>query len=55
MVSNLTFVGAGIQLFLSLIVPIIALIYLRKKALLSWKAIGVGALVFIVFSQDKVK
>jgi uncharacterized membrane protein YhfC len=51
MVSNLTFVGAGIQLFLSLVVPIILLIYLRKKALLSWKAIGVGALVFIVFSQ----
>ena len=51
MVSNLTFVGAGIQLLLSLGVPIIGLFYLRKKGLFSWKALGVGALVFILFAQ----
>jgi uncharacterized membrane protein YhfC len=51
MVSSMTFVGAGIQLLLSLGIPIIVLFYLRRNGLLSWKALGVGALVFILFAQ----
>ncbi|EMT45774.1 hypothetical protein H919_08355 [Anoxybacillus flavithermus AK1] len=44
-------VGMSIQLFLSLIVPFALIIYGRKKGWLSWKAFGVGAFIFVLFSQ----
>ncbi|MDI4688536.1 YhfC family intramembrane metalloprotease, partial [Pseudoalteromonas shioyasakiensis] len=44
-------VGASVQLFLSLIVPLALVIYGRKKRWLSWKAFGVGLLIFVLFSQ----
>jgi len=40
-----------IQLFLSLFVPFALIIYGRKKGWLSWKAFGVGVLIFVLFSQ----
>ncbi|GGJ57444.1 putative membrane protein YhfC [Anoxybacillus voinovskiensis] len=40
-----------IQLFLSLFVPFALIIYGRKKGWLSWKAFGVGMLIFVLFSQ----
>ncbi|KJE27998.1 hypothetical protein LG52_878 [Geobacillus kaustophilus] len=43
--------GAVVQLFISLLVPIGLVWYGRKKGWLSWKALGVGAAVFLVFSQ----
>lgn len=43
--------GMSIQLFLSLIVPFALIIYGRKKRWLSWKAFGVGLLIFVLFSQ----
>ncbi|ADU94503.1 YhfC family intramembrane metalloprotease [Geobacillus sp. Y412MC52] len=43
--------GAVVQLFISLLVPVGLILYGRKKGWLSWKALGVGAVVFLVFSQ----
>ncbi|MGP3562361.1 YhfC family intramembrane metalloprotease [Geobacillus sp. BK01] len=43
--------GAVAQLCISLFVPIGLVWYGRKKGWLSWKALGIGALIFLVFSQ----
>lgn len=43
--------GMSIQLFLSLFVPFALVIYGKKKGWLSWKAFGVGVLIFVLFSQ----
>ncbi|WMJ16592.1 YhfC family intramembrane metalloprotease [Geobacillus proteiniphilus] len=44
-------IGAAVQLAISLFVPVGLVWYGRKKGWLSWKALGVGAVVFLVFSQ----
>jgi uncharacterized membrane protein YhfC len=51
MISTFTMSGMVIQLLISLLFPIGLLIYLRKKQLFSWKPLGVGVLIFILFSQ----
>ena len=51
MKGEIDLVGMSIQLFLSLIVPFALIIYGRKKGWLSWKAFGVGLLIFVLFSQ----
>ncbi|MCG3084213.1 YhfC family intramembrane metalloprotease [Anoxybacillus sp. LAT_35] len=51
MKGEISLVGASVQLFLSLIVPLALVIYGRKKRWLSWKAFGVGLLIFVLFSQ----
>lgn len=43
--------GAVAQVCISLFVPIGLVWYGRKKGWLSWKALGIGALIFLVFSQ----
>ncbi|QIZ68088.1 YhfC family intramembrane metalloprotease [Geobacillus subterraneus] len=44
-------IGAAVQLSISLFVPVGLAWYGRKKGWLSWKALGIGALMFLVFSQ----
>ncbi|PJW19623.1 YhfC family intramembrane metalloprotease [Geobacillus thermodenitrificans] len=44
-------IGAVTQLLVSLLVPLGLVWYGRKKGWLSWKALGIGALIFLVFSQ----
>lgn len=51
MVSQMSFIGMGIQLLFGIVLPVAVYLYLRKKQLVSWKAIGVGILTFVVFSQ----
>ncbi|MDE3838271.1 YhfC family intramembrane metalloprotease [Bacillus methanolicus] len=51
MISTFTMSGMVIQLLISLLFPIGLLIYFRKKQLFSWKPLGVGILIFILFSQ----
>ncbi|MDH2881651.1 YhfC family intramembrane metalloprotease [Bacillus cytotoxicus] len=51
MVSNAVITSIIIQLVLSIFVPIIVFIYLRKKYRINWKVVGVGILVFIGFAQ----
>ncbi|PGL81859.1 YhfC family intramembrane metalloprotease [Bacillus sp. AFS054943] len=51
MVSNTVIASITIQLVLSVLVPIIALVYFRKKYHISWKVVGVGVLIFIGFTQ----
>ncbi|MGG6431930.1 YhfC family intramembrane metalloprotease [Anoxybacillus sp. D401a] len=51
MKGEIDLVGMFVQLFLSLIVPFALIIYGRKKGWLSWKAFGVGLLIFVLFSQ----
>jgi uncharacterized membrane protein YhfC len=50
-VSTFTMTGMVLQMLISLLFPIGLLIYLRKKQLFSWKPLGVGILIFILFSQ----
>ncbi|WP_141557891.1 YhfC family intramembrane metalloprotease [Bacillus cereus] len=51
MVSNTVIASITIQLVLSVLVPIIALVYFRKKYHINWKVVGVGVLIFIGFTQ----
>ncbi|WP_459501691.1 YhfC family intramembrane metalloprotease [Bacillus sp. C1] len=51
MVSNTVIASITIQLALSILVPIIALVYFRKKYHISWKVVGIGILIFIGFTQ----
>jgi uncharacterized membrane protein YhfC len=46
-----SFAGMIFEVILSVGFPVVLLIILKKKNLLSWKALGVGILVFIIFSQ----
>ncbi|WP_458415351.1 YhfC family intramembrane metalloprotease [Schinkia sp. CFF1] len=43
--------GMMTQLLISLVFPIIILIFLIRKKALSWKSFWIGALIFVVFSQ----
>lgn len=51
MVSNTVIASITIQLVLSILVPIIAFVYFRKKYHINWKVVGVGVLIFIGFTQ----
>lgn len=51
MVGQSAFAGMISEVVLSIGFPVVLLIILKKKNLLSWKAVGVGVLVFIIFSQ----
>jgi uncharacterized membrane protein YhfC len=51
LISSFTMTGMVLQLLISLLFPIGLLIYLRKKQLFSWKPLGVGIFIFILFSQ----
>lgn len=49
MVSNATIISIIISGILSILFPIIILVYLNKRYKISFKAVGVGALIFFVF------
>ena len=51
MVSSTVIASITIQLVLSILVPIIAFVYFRKKYHINWKVAGVGVLIFIGFTQ----
>jgi uncharacterized membrane protein YhfC len=51
MIGTSTFVGLAVQAGISLLFPIVLFIYLRKREKISWASVGVGVLVFILFSQ----
>ena len=51
MVSAVNLTGIGLQIFLSIAVPLGALIYFVRKKRFSWKAFGIGILIFIIFTQ----
>lgn len=51
MVSSTVIASITIQLVLSILVPIIAFVYFRKKYHINWKVVGVGILIFIGFTQ----
>ncbi|PEP56805.1 MULTISPECIES: YhfC family intramembrane metalloprotease [Bacillus] len=51
MVSNAVITSMIMQLAISVLVPIIVLVYFRKKYHINWKVVGVGVLIFIGFSQ----
>lgn len=51
MVSNAVITSMIIQLVITTLVPIIALVYLRKKYNISFKVVLVGVMIFIGFSQ----
>ncbi|WP_461205245.1 YhfC family intramembrane metalloprotease [Clostridium sp. DL1XJH146] len=49
MVSNASFFGMFVSLFLSILFPIILMIVFRKKYKIDFKAVGVGVLIFVLF------
>lgn len=51
MVSNAVMASIITQLVLSVLVPIIVLVYFRKKYHINWKIVGIGVLIFIGFAQ----
>ncbi|MGE1051152.1 YhfC family intramembrane metalloprotease [Bacillus cereus] len=51
MVSNTVIASIIFQLIVSILVPIIVLVYFRKKYNMNWKVVGVGVLIFIGFTQ----
>ncbi len=51
MVSNTVIANIIFQLIISILVPIIVLVYFRKKYNMNWKVVGVGVLIFIGFTQ----
>ncbi|MGR5962735.1 YhfC family glutamic-type intramembrane protease [Bacillus paranthracis] len=51
MVSNTVIASIIFQLIVSILVPIIVLVYFRKKYNINWKVVGVGVLIFIGFTQ----
>lgn len=51
MVSNATIGSMIVQLVISVLIPIIALVYFRKKYRISFKIVGVGIVFFLGFSQ----
>lgn len=48
---NSIYIGISLQLFLAVIVPIILMVYLQRKKMMSWRSLLVGIVIFIVFSQ----
>ncbi|HHY73721.1 MAG TPA: YhfC family intramembrane metalloprotease [Bacillus bacterium] len=51
MITQIQMAGMVTQLLISLLFPIIILIFLIRKKSLSWKSLLIGVLIFIVFSQ----
>lgn len=51
MVSTQSFLFMAIAGAMSVIFPILILIWASKRGILSWKSVGIGALIFLVFSQ----
>lgn len=51
MVSNTVIAGMIVQLVITVLVPIIALVYFRKKYNISFKIVLIGLIIFIGFSQ----
>ena len=51
MINPLSIAGMAAQLVMSLLVPLGLFIYFHKKKWLSWKPLGVGILIFLLFSQ----
>jgi uncharacterized membrane protein YhfC len=51
MINPLSIAGMVTQLVMSLFVPLGLLIYFHKRKWLSWKPLGVGVLIFLLFSQ----
>lgn len=51
MVSTGALTGIVIELVLSVGFPVGLIIYFSRKHWISWKAVGIGAFVFIFFSQ----
>ncbi|WJE52368.1 YhfC family intramembrane metalloprotease [Bacillus cereus] len=51
MISNAVITSMILQLAISVLVPIIVLIYFRKKYQINWKVVGIGVLIFIGFAQ----
>ncbi|WP_166240861.1 YhfC family intramembrane metalloprotease [Paenibacillus turpanensis] len=51
MISAGALAGAAMQILISLLLPILFIVYFHKRGGFSWKAAGVGILVFVVFSQ----
>ena len=48
---NSIYIGVSLQIFLAVIVPVLLMVYLQRKKMLSWRSLLVGILIFIVFSQ----
>ncbi|HZW82395.1 MAG TPA: YhfC family intramembrane metalloprotease [Candidatus Deferrimicrobium sp.] len=51
MISNVSIIGMVFSLLVSVGFPIVLLVYSRKKFKISFKAVGVGIITWIVFSQ----
>lgn len=51
MINTMAITGMATQLAISFIAPLGLLIYFRKRKWLSWKPLGIGMLIFILFSQ----
>ncbi|MBC3210486.1 YhfC family intramembrane metalloprotease, partial [Pseudomonas sp. SWRI111] len=45
------YIGVSLQIFLAVIVPVLLMVYLQRKKMMSWRSLLVGILIFIVFSQ----
>ena len=48
---NSVYIGVSLQVLLAVILPIILMVYLQRKKMMSWKSLLVGVLIFILFSQ----
>lgn len=48
---NEVYIGISVQIILAVIMPIVLLIIFQRKKWLSWKSLGIGVLIFFVFSQ----
>ena len=48
---NSVYIGVSLQVLLAVILPIILMVYLQRKKMMSWRSLLVGVLIFIVFSQ----
>ncbi|KEO81823.1 YhfC family intramembrane metalloprotease [Tumebacillus flagellatus] len=51
MIPSSSFVGLILGALLGIAFPVVLLIYFRRTQKISWKAIGIGALVWFLFSQ----
>ncbi|HEU4963935.1 MAG TPA: YhfC family intramembrane metalloprotease [Bacilli bacterium] len=51
MVPTSTIIGMVVSMLIAVLFPILLLIYYRRNHRISWQAIGIGALVWFVFTQ----
>lgn len=49
MVSQSVLYGITVQFIICFLLPIVLIVYLRKKNLFSWKALGTGIIIFLLF------